>query len=219
MLRRRIAGTVCSITVAVLAVVVAPGVAVATAPAATSPAPSSAASADPSSYPAQSPLLTVTSGSIKVGGSVTITGRGFDSGEGIDISVTYASASHALGSGGVVAQPAAFPLRHGVDRTVSAAHALAAADGEFSAQVPLTQAGNATITAIGEQSHVRVVATVSVLPSTNVASTTSTKRSFPLSKSELLILGLVIVVGLAGAAVAWQRRWRPPAAPHDVSTA
>jgi hypothetical protein len=214
MLRRRIAGTVCSVAFSALALVVLPGV----APAATSPAPSSPASADPGGYPAQSPLLTVTSGTVKLGGSVTVTGRGFQSGEVVDISVTYGPASHALGSGGPVAQPAAFTLRHGVEPAIATAHAVAASDGGFSAQVPLTQAGNATITATGEQSHLSVAATVSVLSPTKVAATTSTKHTLPLSKIELLILGLVIVAALAGAEVVWKRSRTRSAGP-DVSTA
>jgi hypothetical protein len=219
MLRRRITGTVCSVALGLFALVVFPGVSAATAPTATSPAPSSAASSEPGGYPAQSPLLTVTSGSVKVGGFITVTGHGFQSGEGIDILVTYAPASHALGSGGPVAQPAAFTLRHGVGRAVSAAHALAASDGDFSARVSLTQAGTATITATGEQSHLSVVATVSVLPASSVAGTQSTKSVLPFSKIGLLILAVVIVAALALARVAWQRRWRTPSTPHDVSTA
>jgi hypothetical protein len=217
MLRRRIAGTVCSVAFAALALVVIPGV----APAATSPAPSSSASTDPGSYPAQSPLLTVTSGTVKVGGSVTVTGHGFQSGEVVDISVTYGPANHALGSGGPVAAPAAFTLRHGVEHTLVSAHAVAAQDGDFSAQVPLTQTGNATITAVGELSHMSGAATVSVLPATSVASATSTKRKLPLSNTELLILGLVIVAALATAGVVGLRgRWRgSSSAEHDVSTA
>jgi len=217
MLRRRIAGTVCSVAFAALALIVFPGV----APAATSPAPSSSASTDPGGYPAQSPLLTVTSGTVKVGGSVTVNGHGFQSGEVVDISVTYGPASHALGSGGPVAQPAAFTLRHGVEHTVVAAHAAAAPTGDFSAQVALTQTGNATITATGEQSHMSVAATVSVLPATTVATAKSTKRTLPLSNSGLLILGLVIVAALAAAGAFGLRRWRgsSSSAEHDVSTA
>jgi hypothetical protein len=217
MLRRRIAGTVCSVAFSALALVVLPGVAAAEA----SPAPASSASPDPGDYPAQSPLLTVTSGTVKVGGSVTVTGHGFASGEVVDLSVTYGPASHALGSGGPVAQPAAFTLRHGVAHTVIAAHAVAAPTGDFSAQVPLTQTGNATITATGEQSHMSVVATVSVVPATTVASTKSTKRMLPLSNTGLLVLGLVIVAALAAAgAFGLRGRWRgSSSAEHDVSTA
>lgn len=216
MLGRRIAGTVCSVAFSALAVVIFPGVATA----ATSPSPSSSAT-DPGDYSAQSPLVTVTSGIVNVGGSVTVTGHGFEGGEVVDISVTYGPASHALGSGGPVAAPAAFTLRHGVNRTVLAAHAVAASDGDFSAQVPLTQTGNATITAMGERSHMSGAATVSVLPAASVASTKSTKRTLPLSNSELLILALVIVAALAAAGVFGLRgRWRgSSSAGHDVSTA
>jgi hypothetical protein len=218
MLRRRIAGTVCSVTIAMLGLIAFPGAAAATAPAATSPAPSSAAPAESSGYPAQRPLLTVSSGSTKVGGSVVVTGHGFKSDEVVDISVTYAPASHALGSGGPVAQPAAFTVRHSVGRTVSAAHAVAASNGAFSQQISLTQAGNATIAATGEQSHLTLDATVSVLPAASVATTESTKRLLPFTNIELLIGGLVIVGLLVVAGIAWQRRSRNPSAMFDIST-
>jgi hypothetical protein len=162
-------------------------------------------------------LLTVTSGTVKVGGSVTVTGRGFTSGEVIDIFVTYGPANHALGSGGPVAQPAAFRLQPSVAQPT--AHAVAASDGEFSAQVPLTQAGNATITATGEQSHMSVVATVSVLSATSVAAAKSTKHTLPLSKIELVALGLVILVALVAAELAWKRSRTRSAEQPDVSTA
>jgi hypothetical protein len=218
MLRRRIASTVCSVALALLGLAVVPGMAIASAPAASSPSPSSATSTDSGGYPAQFPLLTVSSGSTKVGGSVTVTGHGFQSGEVIDISVTYAPASHALGSGGPVAQPAAFTVRHSVGRTVPAAHAVAAPDGAFSAQVPLTQPGNATITATGEQSHLIGAATVSVVAATSVAGTKSAKKVLPFASMELLIGVLTIVVLLVAAGTAWQRRSRKPSAVPDVST-
>jgi hypothetical protein len=221
MLRRRITGTVCSVALATLAVVVFPGIAAATAPAATSPAPSSIASADPGGYPAQRPLLTVSSGSVQLGGSVVVTGHGFQAGEGVDLSVTYAPANHALGSGGPVAQPAAFTVRHDVGRTASAVHALAASNGDFSTHVPLTQAGKATITATGEKSHLSLAATVSVLPAPSVSgskSTQSTKQSPAFASIELLIGALAIAVLLFVGVTAWQRRSRKPSAEFDVST-
>jgi hypothetical protein len=213
MLRRRIAGTVCSVAFSALAVAGFPGV----SPAATSPAPSSPASADPGGYPAQGPLLTVTSGTVEVGGSVTVSGRGFQSGEVVDLVVTYGPANHALGSGGPVAQSAAFTLRHGVAHAT--AHAVATPAGDFSAQVQLTQAGNATITATGEESHLSGAANVSVLAARTVAATKSTKHSLPISEMELLILGLVVVVAALIAAEVVRKRSRMPSAAQDVFTA
>ncbi|HEY3926255.1 MAG TPA: hypothetical protein VGL75_16965 [Acidothermaceae bacterium] len=204
---------------ALLGLVALPGMAAASAPAATSPAPVSSASVDPGGYPAQSPLLTVTSGTVKVGGSVTVSGQGFQGGEVIDISVTYGPANHALGSGGPTAQPVAFTLHHGVVQPAAIAHAVATPAGAFSARVPLTQAGNATITAVGEQSHMSVVATVSVLSATSVAAAKSTKHTLPLSKIELVALGLVVLVALVAAELAWKRSRMPSAEQHDVSTA
>ena len=214
MLRRRIAGTVCSLTVAALGLAVAPGVSGATAPAAQSAAPTSASPSDSGGYPAQSPLLTVSSGSVSVGSSVTVSGRGFQGGEGVDISVTYGPASHALGSGGPVAQPAAFTLRHSA---VSALHTLAASDGEFSTRVPLTQTGKATITATGEQSHLSVAATVSVMPATSAASAKSTKSALPFASNKLLMLAAAIVVLLGAALLVLRRRSRNPAAPGPAA--
>jgi hypothetical protein len=152
-----------------------------------------------------------------------VTGHGFQSDEVVDISVTYAPASHALGSGGPVAQPAAFTLRHDVGRTLVAAHAVAAADGAFSKQVSLTQPGSATIAATGEQSHLTLDATVSVLPAgsvpaASVVGTKSTKRVLPFANTELLIGGLAIAVLLVVAGIAWQRRSRRSSAALDVFT-
>jgi len=216
---RRIAGLLAGLICAVLGIVVAaPSALAATAPAA-SAAPTSAAptSAAPSAYPAQSPLLTLSAGSVKVGNSITVTGSGFQAGESVDLSVTYASSStHALGSGGPQAQPAAFTLRHDAGRVVSAGHALAAQDGGFSTQISLTQAGNATITATGEQSHVSLTATVTVLAPTSVAAKQPTKSWLPLSHHQFLmllpILILAIIALLVPGGLALWRRWRRPSA-------
>jgi hypothetical protein len=133
-------------------------------------------------------------------------------------SLTYGPASHALATGGPVAQPAAFTLRNSLGRTVSAGHTVAAPNGDFSAQVPLTEAGNATITATGEQSHLSVVATVSVFAAPSVVGTKSTKRVLPFASIELLIGALALAVLLVGAGTAWQRRSRKPSAAFDAST-
>jgi hypothetical protein len=215
MLRRRIARRVAGVTFVVLGLVVAvPGAAAATAPVAASPAPSSA---DPGGYPAQGPQLTLSAGSVGVGGSVMVTGRGFQVGESVDISVTYPPAAHALGSGGPTAQPAAFTLRHSAGRLVSAGHALAGGDGGFSMRITLTQAGNATVMATGEQSHVSLTAPISVLPPASAAGTKTTKSSFPLSHLELLILVVALFALLIPAGIAWQRRSRKPSAADPVS--
>ncbi len=160
MLRRRIIGTVCSVAYSALALVVLPGV----APAATSPAPTSSSSTDPGDYPAQGPFADRHVRHRE--------GRRLSHGDWAwipqrrsrrplsDLRPGQPRARIRRTSG----QPAAFTLRHGVAHTVIAAHAVAATDGDFSAQVPLTQTGNATITATGEQSHMSVAATVSVVP-------------------------------------------------------
>jgi hypothetical protein len=215
MLRRRIASRAAGVTFVVLGLVVAaPGAASATAPVASSPAPSSA---DSGGYPAQSPLLTLSAGSVNVGGSVLVTGHGFQSGENIDISVTYPPAAHALGSGGPPAQPAALTLRHAAGRLVSAGHALAGGDGGFSMRITLTQAGNATVTATGEQSRLSLTASIAVLAPASPVGAKSTKSGFPLSHLELLILVVALVALLVPAGVAWQRRSRKTSAGDPVS--
>ncbi|HTC69847.1 MAG TPA: hypothetical protein VK662_09790 [Acidothermaceae bacterium] len=218
---RRIAGLLAGLICAVLGMVVAaPSAFAATAPAAASAAPSSAAPSAPSSaapggYPAQSPLLTVSAGSVKVGSSVTVTGSGFQAGENVDLSVTYASSSnHALGASGPQAQPAALTLRHDAGRVVSAGHAIAAQNGGFTTQISLTQAGNATITATGEQSHVSLTANVAVLAPATAAAKPSTKSWLPLSHHQFLmllpILILAIIALLVPGGLALWRRWRTP---------
>ncbi len=218
MLRRRIAGLLAGVTFVVLgAATAAPGAAVASSPAASPPA----SPADTGGYPAQGPMLTLSAGSVNVGGSVIVTGRGFQSGEGVDISVTYPAGSHALGSGGPAgpsAQPAAFSLRHSVGRTVTAAHALATQDGQFSTKITLTQTGHATVTATGEQSHLNLTAALMVLSPTNGAASKSTKSSFPLSRMELLILLVALIALLAPVVVTRWRRSRKPAALDPVSS-
>jgi hypothetical protein len=223
MLRRRIAGLLAGVTFVVLGVAVAaPSAAAASSPPASPPASSPAASpGDSGGYPAQGPMLTLSSGSVNVGGTVIVTGRGFQSGESVDISVTYAAGSHALGgSGGPVAQPAALTLRHSVGHTVTAAHALATNNGQFSTKISLTQTGNATVTATGAQSHLNLTANVMVLSPTNAGGASkSTKSWFPLSRVELLILLLALIALLVPVGFTRWRRSRKPAAVGPVSAA
>jgi hypothetical protein len=219
--RLRIAGLLTGVSFVVLgAAIVAPSAAAASSPVASPPAASSLAAspADTGGYPAQGPMLTLSSGSVNVGGSVIVNGRGFQSGESVDISVTYPAGSHALGSGGPVAQPAALSLRRSVGRTVTAAHALATQDGQFSTKISLTQAGNATVTATGEQSHLSLTATLTVLSRATGGASKSTKSGFPLSRVELLILALALIALLLPAGIARWRRSRKPSALDPVSS-
>lgn len=222
MLRRRIAGLLAGVTFVVLgAAVAAPSAAAASSPAASPAASSPAASPGVTGgYPAQGPMLTLSAGSVNVGGSVIVTGRGFQSGESVDVTVTYPAGSHALGgSGGPSAQPAALTLRHSVGRTVTAAHALATNDGQFSTKISLTQAGSATVAATGEQSHLNLTAKLMVLSPTNAGASKSTKSSFPLSHIELLILLLAVLALLVPVGIILWRRSREPAAVDPVSAA
>jgi hypothetical protein len=217
MLQRRIAGLLAGVTVVVLGAAAFATPAAASSPAASSPA---ASPADTGGYPAQGPMLTLSSGSVNVGGSVMVTGRGFESGENVDVSVTYPAGSHALGSGGPVAQPAALTLRYSVGRTVSAAHTLAAHDGGFSTKISLTQAGNATITATGQQSHVSLTAALTVLAPVSAAASTSNKSRFAFSDLKFLLLIVVIALAavLVPAGIALRRRSRKPSALDPVSS-
>jgi hypothetical protein len=216
MLRRRIVNRVTAVTFVALGLVVAlPGAAAATAPPVAVSSPPS--STDSGGYPAQGPLLTLSAGSVNVGAFVTVNGRGFQSGENVDISVTYAGAAHALGSGGPTTQPAALTVRHSAGQLVSAGHAVADGDGGFSMRIKLTQAGSATVTATGEQSHVSLTAPISVLLLASGASTTSTKSVFSLSRLQLLIL-LALLASLVPAGVVWQRLSRKPSAANSVAT-
>ena len=213
---RRIAGLLAGLICAVLGMVVAaPGAIAATAPAAASAAPTTAAPGDASGYPAQSPLLTVSAGSVKVGSSVTVTGSGFQAGESVDLSVTYASSStHALGASGPQAQPAALTLRHDADRVVSAGQALVGKNGGFSTQISLTQTGNATITATGEKSHVSLTAAVAVSPKASATATKqSTKSWLPVSHHQFLMLLPILILAIIallipGALAVWRRTRR-----------
>lgn len=221
MFRRRTAGLLASAAFVVLGfAVAAPGAAAATSPAASPPAASSPA--DTGGYPAQGPMLTLSSGSVHVGGSVIVTGHGFQGGESVDISVSYPAGSHALGSGGsggASAQPAALSLRHGAGPTAATAHAVAAQDGEFSTRISVTQAGNATVTATGERSHVSLTAALTVLSSTSAKGSKSTKSGLPLSHVELLILLLAIIALLVPAGIGRWRRSRQQPAAGPVSAA
>jgi hypothetical protein len=220
MLRRRIAGLLAGVTFVVLGAAMAAPSAAASSPVASPSAASSPAAspADAGDYPAQGPMLTLSSGSVNVGGSVIVTGRGYQSGESVDISVTYPAGSHALGSGGPVAQPAALTLRHSVGGTITAAHSLAAHDGQFSTKISLTQTGSATVTATGERSHLNLTAALMVLSPTNAGASKSTKNGFPLSRVQLLIIVVALIALLVPVAIAVWRRSRKQSALDPISS-
>jgi hypothetical protein len=101
----------------------------------------------------------VSANSVVEGGTVTFSGTGFLPGEDILISVSTIPAAPGLRSGSYAL--AAAP----------AANAIADANGAFSASLTLTQAGVATVTAVGAQSGVTTSATVTVAGTANVLAT------------------------------------------------
>ena len=161
MTHRRLAAPALAIFAIVLA---SPAAAVAASPSPSVSAPSSAspsqAPASPTTYAAVNPSLVVSSGSVTVGGHVTVSGSGFNPNEPVDISVSYASPPKAAGStekSGYVIAPASF-VRQAQPMQVAADTA-----GAFSEVVVLSQAGMATITATGTVSQRSSTSTVDVL--------------------------------------------------------
>jgi hypothetical protein len=176
-----------------------------------SPSVALAASPAPSTYPAVNPSLTVSSASVAAGGSVTVSGVGYDPNETVDITVVYGPAPKAAGSDsqatyGMSVQTASF-----VHQLV-AAHAAADATGAFSQQLTLSNAGTATITATGAQSRRTSSSTVNVMAAAPVAS--GNKSLFTGSKL-LLLAGIPAVVLIVSLILAFRgRRPSSPAPAH-----
>jgi len=101
-------------------------------------------------YPPPPPTLTVSAGTITVGGSVVVSGR-LGPNDTVTVSVNY-------GGGGGGSVPEIVPLPAVVVATTSADDA-----GNFSATVRLTRTGRATITATGSPSGLSASVTVRVL--------------------------------------------------------
>jgi hypothetical protein len=93
-------------------------------------------------YPAGTPNLTASPGTVTVGGTVTVTGSGFAPGDPVTISVTYTpTALGPRGAGAMVPVAYAIPLR------LASKWSRPDANGDFTATETLTQVGTATITA------------------------------------------------------------------------
>ena len=93
-------------------------------------------------YPAGTPNLTASPGTVTVGGTVTVTGSGFAPGDTVTISVTYTpTALGPRGAGAMVPVAYEIPLR------LAQQVVTPDANGDFTATETLTQVGTATITA------------------------------------------------------------------------
>jgi hypothetical protein len=114
-------------------------------------------------YPAGPPNSEVSHGTVEPGGSVTFTGEGFLPHEPISIAISYEGSNNTAAfsgqrqrSGGFVLAAAMLPQRLATITTT------ADANGRFSVEVPLAQAGSATLTATGLTSGVTVSSVVEV---------------------------------------------------------
>jgi hypothetical protein len=163
-----------------------------------SPSVALAASPSPSTYQAVNPSLTVSSASVAVGGSVTVSGVGYDPNEAVNITVVYGPSPKAAGAG--TASGSGFSVQTaGFVRQLVAAHAAADGNGTFSQPVTLSNAGTATITATGAKSGRTSTSTVKVMAAAAVA---SGSRSL-FSGDKLLFLAgipaIVLIVSLVFA--------------------
>lgn len=177
---------------------------------AVSPSVALAASPSPSTYQAVNPSLTVSSASVAAGGSVTISGVGYDPNETINITVVYGPSPKAAGAGtapGFSVQTASFV------RDVVAAHAAADANGAFSQQVTLSHAGAATITATGAKSGRTSTSTVNVMAAAAVA---SGSRSLFSGDKLLLLAGIPVLVLIVSLVFAIRGRRPSSIAPANA---
>lgn len=193
-------------------VVASPAVALAASPSPSVTAPSSAspspAAASPTTYAAVNVSLVVSSGSVTVGGHVTVSGSGFAGSEPVDLTVSYGSQPKAAGSvekSGYVVQTAGF-ARQGQPTQVAADAA-----GTFSHTIVLSQSGMATITATGMVSQRSSSSTVNVLAhaAATVGSSqgpSSSHKTLLSSKTLTLLAAIPLVALLAFVAFTLVRR-------------
>jgi len=113
-------------------------------------APSSAQAAPEAAYPAPAPAIRVSSASITIGNAVRLSGRSFQPGEPISISVRYRITRHSGGFDNP------FGVRINGDRRADE-------NGKFSARIRLGTPGLAVIRVTGKKSHKTVRVTVRVL--------------------------------------------------------
>ncbi|HEV2087210.1 MAG TPA: hypothetical protein VGR21_02745 [Cryptosporangiaceae bacterium] len=143
-------------------------------------------------YPAPSPSLTVSEGTVVVGESVTVSGTGFGSGDTVAIDLTYVNGGGG-GGGGV---PAA------VVTVVRASP-----DGTFSTAVRFGQVGLARITATGSPSGLSASVTVRVLPADSDGSALPITGRDGLSRMAVIAVGgAALVVGFVLVLLALRRR-------------
>jgi hypothetical protein len=160
-------------------------------------------------YPPEEPLLSVSAGTVVVGGSVVLTGTGFDPGEEIAIEAsTSPLAAPQFGTGPEESEPVAMvPVAHTTSLLAGArAQDTVTADGEgsFTVTVTLTEVGRTTITATGLESGlsasvvVVVVAAADGLPATG-------SSGWPLLRIGAAVLGLGVVLVLTAALWRYRR--------------
>ena len=167
-----------------------------------SPSAALAASPSPSTYQAVNPSLTVSSGSISAGGSVTVSGVGYDPNETVDITVVYGPGPKAAGAGSQSAHGLSVQTVNFV-RQLVAAHAAVDGKGAFTQQLTLSTAGTATISATGAQSGRTSASTVNVMPAAAVA---SGSRSLFSGNKLLLLAGIPAIVLLVSLFLAFRSR-------------
>jgi hypothetical protein len=111
-----------------------------------------AAPAAPMAYPAPPPKLTVSHATIKVGKKIKLKGKGYDANEYIRISVTtdiiQFDGPHAMPDSSIVTEERVKTDKH----------------GKFEVSFKLSQAGDTTVKAKGEDSHLTATVKVEVKP-------------------------------------------------------
>jgi LPXTG-motif cell wall-anchored protein len=112
-------------------------------------------------YPADPPAAEVSDGTVEPGGAVTFSGNGFLPFERITIDIDYGATDSAAAARPAAADGFFLAAAHSQLAVITTT---ADANGSFSIQVPLSQAGTATLVATGATSGVSVSATVEVAP-------------------------------------------------------
>jgi LPXTG-motif cell wall-anchored protein len=156
------------------------------------------ASAQP--YPAGTPNLTASPGTVTVGGTVTVTGSGFAPGDTVTLTVTYTpTALGPRGAGAMVPVAYEIPLR------LAQQVVTPDANGDFTTTETLTQVGTATITATSVSG---LTASTSVLVLAGAAlPTTGASTNYLLVA---LVGSAVIAAGVLFLVLARSRRRQEP---------
>jgi len=149
-------------------------------------------------YPAGTPNLTASPGTVTVGGTVTVTGSGFAPGDPVTISVTYTPT--ALGPRGAGAM---VPVAYEIPLQLAQVVVTPDANGDFTATETLTQVGTATITATSASG---LTASTSVLVLAAALPTTGSSTNYLLVA---LVGSAVVAAGVLFLVLARSRRRTP----------